>query len=144
MGIRQIKKNVAENAFLFPLEMYTSLPGSVIITSYILSEDKPNTLAIRKKWKYYTRHGLGFDFSDPDYMKKVCELFEVKMFPLELAAFVQSEYNALVCPYFEDEEGMKTIWPLREDGYYSRTLRKGKIYPLADKVVENGSTDKHI
>lgn len=144
MGIRQIKKNVAENSFLFPLEMYTSLPGSVIITSYILSEDKPDTLAIRKKWKYYTRHGLGFDFSDPDYMKKVCELFEVKMFPLELAAFVQSEYNALVCPYFEDEEGMKTIWPLREDGYYSRTLRKGKIYPLADKVVENGSTDKHI
>ena len=144
MGIRQIKKNVAENAFLFPLEMYTSLPGSVIVTSYILSEDKPDTLAIRKKWKYYTRHGLGFDFSDPDYMKKICELFEVKMFPLELAAFVQSEYNALVCPYFEDEEGMKTIWPLREDGYYSRTLRKGKIYPLADKVVENGSTDKHI
>ena len=144
MGIRQIKKNVAENSFLFPLEMYTSLPGSVIVTSYILSEDKPDTLAIRKKWKYYTRHGLGFDFSDPDYMKKVCELFEVKMFPLELAAFVQSEYNALVCPYFEDEEGMKTIWPLREDGYYSRTLRKGKIYPLADKVVENGSTDKHI
>ena len=144
MGIRQIKKNVAENSFLFPLEMYTSLPGSVIVTSYILSENKPDTLAIRKKWKYYTRHGLGFDFSDPDYMKKVCELFEVKMFPLELAAFVQSEYNALVCPYFEDEEGMKTIWPLREDGYYSRTLRKGKIYPLADKVVENGSADKHI
>jgi hypothetical protein len=144
MGIRQIKKNIAENSFLFPLEMYTSLPGSVIVTSYILSEDKPDTLAIRKKWKYYTRHGLGFDFSDPDYMKKVCELFEVKMFPLELAAFVQSEYNALVCPYFEDEEGMKTIWPLREDGYYSRTLRKGKIYPLADKVVENGSTSKHI
>jgi hypothetical protein len=144
MGMRQIKKNVVENSFLFPLEMYTSLPGSVIVTSYILSEDKPDTLAIRKKWNYYTRQGLGFDFSDPDYMKKVCELFEVKMFPLELAAFVQSEYNALVCPYFEDEEGVKTIWPLREDGYYSRTLRKGKIYPLADKVVENGSTGKHI
>ena len=56
------------------------------------------------------------------------------MFPLELAAYVQSEFNALICPYFEDEEGMKTIWPLREDGYYSRTLRKGKIYPLAEKV----------
>ena len=140
--MRTLKKNVAVNAFLFPLEMYTSLPGSVIITSYILSEEKPDTLAIRKKWKYYTRHGLGFDLTDPDYMKKICDLFEVKMFPLELAAFVQSEYNALVCPYFEDEEGMKTIWPLREDGYYSRTLRKGKIYPFTEKqineVVENG------
>ena len=134
MGLRKIKKNVAENKFMFPLEMYTSLPGSVIITSYILNEEKPDLLQIRKKWKYYTRHGLGFDFSDPEYLKKLCEKFEIKMFPLELAAYVQSEFNALICPYFEDEEGMKTIWPLREDGYYSRTLRKGKIYPLSEKV----------
>ena len=134
MGLRKIKKNVAENKFMFPLEMYTSLPGSVIITSYILNEEKPDLLQIRKKWKYYTRHGLGFDFSDPEYLKKLCEKFEVKMFPLELAAYVQSEFNALICPFFEDEEGMKTIWPLREDGYYSRTLRKGKIYPLSEKV----------
>jgi hypothetical protein len=134
MGLRKIKKNVAENKFMFPLEMYTSLPGSVIITSYILNEEKPDLLQIRKKWKYYTRHGLGFDFSDPEYLKKLCEKFEVKMFPLELAAYVQSEFNALICPYFEDEEGFKTIWPLREDGYYSRTLRKGKIYPLSEKV----------
>ena len=137
MGIRKLKKNAAENKFLFPLEMYTSLPGSVIITSYILNEEKPDLLEIRKKWKYYTRHGLGFDFSDPDYLKKLCEKFEVKMFPLELAAYVQSEFNALICPYFEDEEGFKTIWPLREDGYYSRTLRKGKIYPLAEKVEKD-------
>ena len=137
MGLRKIKKNVAENKFMFPLEMYTSLPGSVIITSYILNEEKPDLLDIRKKWKYYTRHGLGFDFSDPEYLKKLCEKFEIKMFPLELAAYVQSEFNALICPYFEDEEGMKTIWPLREDGYYSRTLRKGKIYPLAEKVENN-------
>ena len=137
MGIRKLKKNVAENKFMFPLEMYTSLPGSVIITSYILNEEKPDLLQIRKKWKYYTRHGLGFDFSDPEYLKKLCEKFEVKMFPLELAAYVQSEFNALICPYFEDEEGIKTIWPLREDGYYSRTLRKGKIYPLSEKVENN-------
>ena len=134
MGMRKLKKNVAENKFMFPLEMYTSLPGSVIITSYILNEEKPDLLQIRKKWKYYARHGLGFDFSDPEYLKKLCEKFEVKMFPLELAAYVQSEFNALICPYFEDEEGFKTIWPLREDGYYSRTLRKGKIYPLSEKV----------
>ena len=134
MGIRKLKKNVAENKFMFPLEMYTSLPGSVIITSYILNEEKPDLLEIRKKWKYYTRHGLGFDFSDPEYLKKLCEKFEIKMFPLELAAYVQSEFNALICPYFEDEEGIKTIWPLREDGYFSRTLRKGKIYPLSEKV----------
>jgi hypothetical protein len=138
MRLRSLKKNVAENSFIFPIEMYTSFPGSIVVTSYILSKEKPDVLEIRKKWKYYARHGLGFDFSDSEYIKKVCELFGVKMFPLELAAYVQSEFNALICPYFEDEEGMKTIWPLREDGYYSRTLRKGKVYPLAEKVAENG------
>ena len=138
MGIRKLKKNVAENKFMFPLEMYTSLPGSVIITSYILNEEKPDLKEIRKKWKYCLRHGLGFDFSDPDYLKKVCELFKVEMFPLELAAYVQSEYNALIAPYIENEEGFKDIYPLREDGYFTRTLRKGKIYPLAEKVADNG------
>ena len=140
MGLRKIKKSVVENNFLFPLEMYTSFPGSVIITSYILNEEKPDVLNIRKKWRYYLRHGLGFDFSDPNYIKKVCELFEVKMFPLELAAYVQSEYNALICPYFENGEGFKQVWPLREDGYYSRTLRKGKIYPLTEKVTNGEHT----
>lgn len=136
MGIRKLKKNVAINSFIFPLEMYTSFPGSIVVTSYILNEEKPDVKAIRKKWKYYLCHGLDFDFSDPDYIKKVCELFGVKMFPLDLAAFVQSEYNALVCPYIEVEEGQKEILPLREDGYFSRTLRKGKIYPLTEKVEE--------
>ena len=134
MRLRQIKKNVAKNSFLFPLEMYTSFPGSVVITSYILNEEKPDLKVIRKKWNYCLRHGLGFDFSDENYLQKVCELFEVKMFPLDLAAYVQSEYNALIAPYFEDEEGIKTVWPLREDGYLSRTLRKGKIYPLKEKL----------
>ena len=90
MGIRKLKKNVAENKFMFPLEMYTSLPGSVIITSYILNEEKPDLLQIRKKWKYYTRHGLGFDFSDPEYLKKLCEKFEVKMFPLDQSLMLLS------------------------------------------------------
>lgn len=135
MDLRKLKKSVAINSFLFPLEMYTSFPGSVIITSYILNEEKPDLKVIRKKWNYYLRHGLGFDFSDENYLQKVCELFEVKMFPLNLAAYVQSEYNALIAPYFENEEGIKTVWPLREDGYLSRTLRKGKIYPLIEKVV---------
>lgn len=140
MSLRNIKKSVAKNSFLFPLEMYTSFPGSVIITSYMLTEDKSkiDLLKIRKKWKYYLRHGLGFDFSDPEYLQKVCDLFGINMFPLNLAAFVQSEYNALICPYIENEEGFRDICPLREDGHYARTLRKGKIYPLAEKVEENG------
>lgn len=138
MRLRQIKKNVAENSLNFPPEMYTSLPGSVVVTAYILAEQKPELKEIRKTWKKCVRHGLGFDFSDKDYLKKVCEVFGVDMFPLDLAAFVQSEFNALVCPYVE-VDGEKQILPLREDGYFTRTLRKGKIYPLTDKVVQDGS-----
>jgi hypothetical protein len=134
MNVRQIRKNVTKNYLLFPLEMYTHICGSVVITAYILSEEKPDVKELRKKWKYVLRHGLGFDFSDPDYIKKVCDLFGVKMFPLDQAAFVQSEYNALICPYLEIEEGKKSILPLREDGLFARTLRVGKIYPLSDKV----------
>ena len=60
MGIRKLKKNVAINSFIFPLEMYTSFPGSIVITSYILIENKPDVLAIRKKWKYFLQ-GLHLD-----------------------------------------------------------------------------------
>lgn len=127
MGIRHLKKNVAENRFIFPMEMYTSLPGSIIVTAYILAEEKPDTLAIRKRWKKLLRHGLGFDLTDPDYIKKVCELFDIPMFDVNFAAFVFSDYNALVCPYVNGR-----IFPLREDGWYSRTLRKGIAYPLTD------------
>ena len=137
MGIRKFKKNAARNAFMFPLEMYTHLAGSIVITSYILNEEKPDLSEIRKKWKYYLRHGLGFDFSDPLYISKVCEKFGVKMFPLDSAAFVVSDLNTLICPYLEVKEGEKDILPLREDGYFSRTLRNGKIYPLTEGV-ENG------
>lgn len=140
MRLRQLKKNVAKNGLNFPLEMYTSLPGSVVITAYILAENKPELKEIRKTWNKCVRHGLGFDFSDEDYLKKVCDIFGVEMFPLDLVAYVQSEYNALVCPYVE-VDGEKSILPLREDGYFTRTLRKGKIYPLTDKVVQNGSSE---
>lgn len=135
MNVRKIKKNIAKDYFIFLPEMYTSLPGSIVITSFILSENKPDVKEIRKKWKYFVRHGFDFDFSDKDYVQKVCEAFGVKMFPLELAAYVQSEYNALIVPYIEDDKGNKNILPLREDGMYTRTLRVGKIYPLSEKVV---------
>lgn len=142
MSLRKIKKNVAKNAFIFPLEMYTSLAGSIVVTSYILNyvlsdgtKEAPDLLEIRKKWKSAVRHGFDFGLKDPDYINKVCDIFGVEHIPLNLAAFVQSDLNALVVPYLEIE-GEKRIMPLREDGYYSRTLRKGKIYPLTDKLPE--------
>ena len=99
--MRNIKKSVAENYFLFPQEMYTSLAGSIVVTSYILSEEKPDLKEIQKKWKYFTRHGFEFSFADEKYVEKVCEAFGVELFPLDCAAYVQSEYNCLIAPYVE-------------------------------------------
>ena len=91
MGLRKIKKNVAENKFIFPLEMYTSLPGSIIVTSYILSNDKPDVKEIRKKWKHYLRHGFDFDFSDRTISRKCVNCLRWKCFLLSmLHSFSQS------------------------------------------------------
>lgn len=137
--IRRLKKSIAENKFIFPLEMYTSLPGSIVVTAFILSNERPDVVEIRKRWKKLLRHGLDFDLQDPEYIQKVCKLFDVDMFDLKYAAFVQSDFNALVCPYFEGH-----ILPLREDGLMTRTLRTGKIYPLTEKVAKNGSDTEHL
>lgn len=139
MGIRHFKKNIAENSFMFPLDMYTNLPGSIVITSVILngSADNPDLLQIRKRWKYFTRHGLGFSLSDPDYLSKVLKSFDREPFPLEFAAFVQSDFNALVCPYVDGH-----VLPLREDGHLTRTLLKGKVYKLTEKGgLKNGNDE---
>ena len=41
MGLRKIKKNVAENKFIFKIEMYTYFPGTTIVQSYILRNYSP-------------------------------------------------------------------------------------------------------
>ena len=134
-SLKQIKKNVTKNSLLFPLEMYTSLPGSIVITSCILNNRYPDMKELKKKWKYYTKHSLGFDLTDKDYIKKVCDIFGVEEVKGN-AAFVQSDYNALICPYYKGN-----IYPLREDGLFTLTLRKGKIYPITEEGITNECTE---
>ena len=134
-SLKQIKKNVAKNNLLFPVEMYTCLPGSIVITSCILNNEYPDMKELRKTWKYYSKHSLGFGLEDKDYIKKICELFKVPEVKGN-AAFVQSQFNALVCPYYKGN-----IYPLREDGIYATTLRKGKVYPITEEGITNECTE---
>lgn len=139
MGLRKIKKEVAKNKLMFPLGMYNSLPGSIVITSYILNNEKPDIKEVRKLWKKVEKHGLPFGLEDHDYIDKVLSLFRCKTIPDGYSAFVQSSFNALVCPFIDGE-----IYPLREDGFYAATLRKGKIYPITKEVIQNGNDEQHL
>ena len=123
--LRSMKREVSKNVLRFPIDMYTTFPGSVIITSYILSENKPKVSQIRKNWKTYKNKGTDFAFDDPEYIAKLLKLFNMSGIDESKAAFVQSDFNALIVPYIDGK-----IMPLREDGVYTRTLQKGKIYPL--------------
>lgn len=130
--LRSMKRKISSSVLRFPIDMYTTFPGSVIITSYILSENKPKVSQIRKNWKTYKNKGTDFAFDDPDYITKLLKLFNMSGIDESKAAFVQSDFNALIVPYIDGE-----IMPLREDGVYTRTLQKGKIYPLYKDVQQD-------
>lgn len=129
--LKSMKKQITKNVLRFPMDMYVTFPGSVIITSYILSDNKPSVAAIKKAWRLYKSKGTDFAFDDPDYIHKLLKLFNMPAIDEAMTAFVQSDFNALLVPYIDGN-----IMPLREDGIYTRTLQKGKVYPLA-KETEN-------
>ena len=135
MNLRRIKKNITKDCFLFEGDMYTDFVGSIVITSYILNGQTADRKAIRKQWKSIKRNGLDFDMSDKDFISKVLNLFNMPPIPDGTAALVNyscGKYNGLlVAPY--DAES-KRVFPLREDGFASLTLRKGKIYPIKEGV----------
>ena len=134
-SLKQIKKTVTSNNLLFPRDMYNTLQGSIVITSYILNNDRPDVVELKKKWKKAVKHGIPVN-SEDTFIDDVLSYFGCKPIPMNYAAFVsycEGKYaNALVAPYVEGE-----LLPLREDGFLSMTLRKGKIYPLS-KGLNNG------
>lgn len=135
MNLRHIKKNIKKDCFFFERDMYNDFVGSIVITSYILNGQTADRKAIRKQWKSIKRKGLGFDMSHKDFINKVLNLFNMPPIPDGTAALVNyacGKYNGLlVVPY--DAES-KRVFPLREDGFASLTLRKGKIYPIKEGV----------
>lgn len=126
-SLHSMKKEIAKNTLMFAPDMYNNLLGSVIISAYILSEEKPVVSVINKMWRTIKKNPKLVDFwlDDPDFIDKSLELFAMKRpenFPV---AMVQSNFNALVMPYVEGQ-----LFPLREDGVYPMTASKGKIYPI--------------
>ena len=122
-----MKKTIAKNNLTFAPDMYNNLLGSVIISAYILSGKETDSVYINKMWREIKKNPKLVDFwlDDKDFIDKALDLFAMKRpenFPV---AMVQSNFNVLVMPYIDDQ-----LFPLREDGVYPMTAKKGKIYPI--------------
>lgn len=124
---------------MFAPEMYNNLLGSVVISSYILSEEKPSLLEIKQKWRHLRKNPKKVDFwlDDPNFIDKALELFEMKRPDYFPVAMVQSDFNALIMPFVDGK-----LYPLREDGVFPMTASKGKIYPIDFNLTNNKDGEK--
>lgn len=126
-SLHSMKKEIAKRSLMFDPNMYNNTLGSIIISAYILSPEKPVVPVINKMWREIKRNRklVNFWIDDPDFIDKTLDLFGMKRpenFPI---AMVQSDFNVLFMPYVEGQ-----LFPLREDGVYPMTASKGKIYPI--------------
>ena len=134
MNIRRIKKNVqkmADNQLYFPVEMYSNVYGSLLISAMMTnSENMAKRADVKKKWQEVKKNKalIDWDFSDENFIDKTLDFFGLKKpdnFPI---AFVQLGSNAVFAPYIDG-----VVYPIREDGLKGAILRKGKIYPVSFK-----------
>ena len=145
------RKNIKKHELAFDPDMYTNTYGSVIISAHINnlifnpSEPAFDIKEINKRWKNLRKNPKQVDFwiDDKEFIDKTLELFNIKKPETFNIAMVQSNYNVLFMPYFEDQ-----LWPLREDGVYPQTAKTGKVYVVSfnnsdDKVATNKEEEKH-
>ena len=140
-SLHSMKKEIAKRTLMFQPDMYNNTLGSVIICGFILTPNMPADLVgkINKQWNKVAKGKVKVDFwlNDPDFIDKALKLFDMEKpdeFPI---AMVQSDFNVLFMPYVDGN-----LLPLREDGVYPQTARKGKIYPInwnaTNNIEENG------
>lgn len=144
MNIRQIKKNVqkmADNQLYFPIEMYSNVYGSLLISSMMTnSENFGKKEDVKKKWQEVKKNKalIDWDISDENFINKTLDFFGLKKpenFPI---AFVQLGSNAVFAPYING-----VVYPIREDGVKGTILRKGKIYPISFKEKKEGAENEN-
>lgn len=124
---RKTVKGVLGGGLCYPVEMYNTTVGSIVICGLIFTKKVVDKKAIRHKWVEYKKSKDLFSFEDPKLIDHVLEYFGLerpKYFPI---AMVQSELNVLFCPY---DKKRKMVYPLREDGFTGPTIRYGKVYPI--------------
>lgn len=125
--VHSIRKEMKRNCLRFDSGMYTETLGSLIISTCILTGDKYDPVKINKTYRNLKKHPKQVDFwiDDKDFIDKSLALFDMERpedFPI---AMVQSNFNVLFLPCVDGQ-----LFPLREDGVFPQTARKGKAYPI--------------
>lgn len=130
--LKTIKKNVEKRQLKYERDMYSTVYGSLTICCLMFTpeENKPAVNVINKTWRNLRKKCLNNESSfpsiaDEDFIVKCLDLFGLKVpeyFPI---AIVKSNFNMLFAPYIDGH-----ILPIREDGFMSRTLESGKVYPI--------------
>ena len=125
--LHSMRKEIKKNNTRFMVDMYDNTLGSLIISACIFTGDKYDTVAVNKRWRYLKKHPEQVTawLDDKDFIDKSLSLFDMERpedFPI---AMVQSDFNVLFMPYVDGN-----LYPLREDGVYPQTARKGKVYPI--------------
>lgn len=132
---RKIAKQKLGGGLKFPIEMYNTTIGSIVICGIMFTRGELDYKKIRAKWREYKKAENLFSFSDANLVDKVLEWFGMKRpkyFPI---AMVVSSFNTLFAPY---DKKLKLVLPLREDGFTGPTLRYGKVYPIEfNGIVRN-------
>lgn len=124
--VHSIRKEMKKNNLRFVPDMYTNPIGSIIISACILT-GRTDVAEINRKWRNLKKHPKQVDFwiDDKDFIDKTLALFDMERpedFPI---AMVQSDFNVLFLPCVDGQ-----LFPLREDGVFPQTARKGKAYPI--------------
>lgn len=115
----------------FPVEMYNTTVGSIVICCLMFTKKNVDYKRIRALWRKFKaeveKGAEPFSFEKATFVDDVLKYFELRRpfyFPI---AMVVSSYNVLFAPY---EKKYKRVLPLREDGFTGPTLKYGKIYPI--------------
>lgn len=136
--LKSIRKEASKRPLVYEPEMYITTIGSLVICALMFLEEKPSVTEINKKWRSLVKEAKKGtselpELSDVDFISKVLSAFDLKQpsyFPI---AIVRDNFGCLFAPYINNN-----LLPLREDGVYSRTLQKGKVYPIDfEKEGEN-------
>lgn len=137
--LRKYKKGLQKNSLQFPMEMYNNVVGSLVLTHYILNKMNGVELdvnGIKATWKHIVKKGLDFWLDDPDFIKKVLDLFGMEPIYGKFA-MVQSQINVLFLPMIDGQ-----ILPIRPDGIYPASARTGKIYPITEQKEKGNETSE--
>ena len=115
----------------FPVEMYNTMVGSIVICCLMFTKKEVDYKRIRALWRKFKaeveKGAEPFSIEKATFVDDVLKYFELRRpsyFPI---AMVVSSYNVLFAPY---EKKYKRVLPLREDGFTGPTLKYGKIYPI--------------